>query len=89
MGVAGPRTQTKFNLPTELNDRLSKAVPSGQRSRFVADAIEKALKEEAKQRALEQLQTIRRYPTNGESSMDVLRGLREARRFGGTGISEP
>ncbi len=77
MGVKGERIQAKFNLPKELTERLSKVVPSGERSRFVAKAIEDALKEEAKRIALAQLDTLQPYPTGDDRPIDVLRGFRE------------
>jgi len=73
------RSPSKFNLPVDLTDRLAKAVPSGQRSRFVAKAIEDALQAAAKERLLKMLDTMPAYSTKGEDSLEVLRRLRQER----------
>ena len=73
------RSPSKFNLPVDLTERLAKAVPSGQRSRFVAKAIEDALQSAAKERLLEMLDTMSAHSTKGEDSLEVLRRLRQER----------
>ena len=79
MKTLSERTPQKFNLPVELTTRLAETVPAGKRSRFVEQAIEKALKAEAKAKLLGLLETQTRYPTNGENSTDVLSRLRQQR----------
>jgi len=73
------RAPAKFNLPVELSARLAEAVPSGQRSRFVARAIEDALRQSAKDRLLGMLEALPAHDTGGENSVEVLRGLRQGR----------
>jgi len=73
------RIPAKFNLPVDLTERLAETVPSGQRSRFVAKAIEEALNSEAKQRLLDMLDSLPARSTGGKDSVEVLRQLREER----------
>jgi hypothetical protein len=73
------RRPSKFNLPIDLTERLAQAVPTGKRSRFVAKAIDNALKADAKKRLLEILDNLPTHSTGGENSVEVLPGLRQER----------
>ena len=83
------RTPSKFNLPVDLTARLAEAVPSGQRSRFVARAIEDALNSSAKDRLLEMLDSLPAHSTGGQDSVEVLRDMRQERIDRLTGRHNP
>ena len=79
MKTASERTPLKVNLPVDLTERLAEVVPAGKRSRFVEQALETALKAEAKSKLLAMLDDLPAHSTDGENSIEVLRGLRQER----------
>ena len=79
METTANRVPLNVNVPEPLRDRLREAVPPRKRSRFVAEAIEAALREENKQKLLDLLDNLPRYDTGGEDSVEVLRRLRGER----------
>ncbi len=50
--------RTNFSLPAELLEKLKKFVPRRKYSRFVQEAIDEKLKQEAKKRLLDAAGTI-------------------------------
>ena len=71
------RVPLNVNIPAPLRDELRSAVPKRQRSKFVVEAIETALRETNRQRALDFLDNLPRYDTKGQDSVEVLRRLRD------------
>lgn len=64
-------------------DKLREAVPARQRSKFVSEAIEAALKqtapEDVQKAALDAIDNAPNYSTDGQDSVEVLRKLRRER----------
>lgn len=79
MKANAERIPSKFNLPADISERLASAVPAGKRSRFVAKAIDDALKANARRQLLDLLDNLPAHPVDGESPLDVLRDLRQKR----------
>ena len=79
MPEAIERAPSKFNLPVDLTQELARRVPSGQRSRFVAKAIEQALQEDARTRVLALIDNPPLHDTGGQDSVEALRALRQVR----------
>lgn len=75
---AGERKERlSITIPASLKAKLEDCIPERQRSRFAAEALEQALAEKGRREALEALDNLPRYPTNGEDSVEVLRGYRQ------------
>lgn len=66
------------NFPPEVRQKLEEFVPPRQRSKFITKAVEHALKEAAKQRALEALDALEPVPAK-KGSVELVRELRQQR----------
>ena len=75
MGVTGPKERATFSLSADVKGRLEEAVPKSERSRFVEDAITRALREDARKAFLKFLDELPRS-SGGENSTDILRRIR-------------
>lgn len=71
------RERLSVTISRSLKERLEAAVPDRQRSAFTEQALEAALRARARQEALEMLDALPSYPTEGVPSEDVLRRYRE------------
>lgn len=89
MPEATERAPSKFNLPVDLTQELARRVPSGQRSRFVAKAIEQALQEDARTRVLALLDNPPLHDPKGQDSVQTLRELRQERMRQLVAINSP
>jgi metal-responsive CopG/Arc/MetJ family transcriptional regulator len=67
-----------ITLDDTLKHQLDNAIPKGERARFVADAIQKALEDWQRKQALDMLNNIRRFKVQGDS-VEMLRKIREER----------
>jgi len=56
------------HFPKEIEAQLEALVPPRQRSKFITKAVQQALKEAAKQRALEALHTIKPVASTQDSA---------------------
>ncbi len=65
-----------ITLDETVKDELTPSIPKQKRVQYVEMAIAKALREEAKKRALQAIDDLPSYPTSGEDSMEVLRQIR-------------
>lgn len=81
MEISSHRVPLNVNVPVTLRDQLREAVPPRQRSKFITEAIESALRnndrQKAKEEALAALKNAPAYDTNGQDSVEVLRRLRQ------------
>ena len=77
MRTTAERIPVKFNLPAETSRKLSERVPSGQRSRFVTDAIERALSDKLRLQAIEAIEQFPTLQTNDCDSTETLRRIRQ------------
>jgi hypothetical protein len=75
MGVSGSKERATFSLSADVKNRLDEQVPKNERSRYVNRALDRALKEDARE-------SLRRFldelpmPSGGEDSTETLRRLR-------------
>ena len=76
MGVTGARERATFTLAPSVKSRLEQQIPKSERSRFVEEAVDKALKQAAKEEALKAIREFKRFPSSGENSTEVLRRIR-------------
>lgn len=76
MNISGPRQRATFTLSPQTIQRLERTVAKNSRSQFVEEAVEKALKLLAVQRALETMRSVRGLSTGGENSTEFLRRKR-------------
>lgn len=79
MGVTGTRERATFSLDPETKARLERAVPKRQRSRFVEEAIEAALREEDRRQAIEAIRNFPRVKVKDGSVVETLREIRRER----------
>ncbi len=75
MGIEGIRERAIFSISSEIKNRLEECVPKGERSRFVEQAIDRALRDDARRQLAQFLDEIPKS-TGGEDSTEVLRRLR-------------
>jgi hypothetical protein len=83
-------TRVTLVIPKVLWEELKDLVPSGQRSRVVAEALEAELRRRRRQEQLSQIRTLhddlsQKYgvlPTSA-AEIEVMRGERENERAGG------
>ena len=73
MNATSERVPVKFNLPAATSRKLSERVPSGQRSRFVTKAIERALEEKLRSQAIEAIERFPASPVNQDSTKTMRR----------------
>lgn len=66
-----------ITLPVSLKAEIEAVVPERQRSRFAVQAFRKALKDHAIKRAIDLTHNLPSYPTHGEDSVEILRGIRD------------
>ena len=76
MNASGPKERATFSIDSSIKEALESQVPKSKRSRFVEEAIAKALKDAAKERALKMIRDFKPVSTGGEDSTDVLRRIR-------------
>lgn len=67
-----------ITLDDTLKDQLDNIIPKGERARFVADAIQKALDDWQRQQALLMLENFKRFKVDNDS-VATLRKIREER----------
>lgn len=67
-----------ITLDDTLKDQLDSVIPKGERARFVADAIQKALDDWQRHQALFMLENFQRFKVN-DDSVTTLRKIREKR----------
>ena len=67
-----------ITLDDALKNQLDSIIPKGERARFVADAIQKALEDWQRQQALEMLKNFKRFKVQ-EDSVEMLRKIRSKR----------
>lgn len=77
MNASGPKERATFSIDSGVKETLESQVPKSKRSRFVEEAIAKALRDAAKERALKMLREFKPVSTGGENSTDVLRRIRQ------------
>ncbi|TPI35413.1 hypothetical protein FJW07_23405 [Mesorhizobium sp. B3-1-9] len=77
MNASGPKERATFSIDSAVKETLENQVPKNKRSRFVEEAIAKALKDAAKERALKMIRELKPGSTGGESLTDVLRRIRQ------------
>jgi len=76
MNASGPKERATFSIDSSIKETLESQVPKSKRSRFVEEAIAKALKDAAKERALKMIRDFKPVSTGGEDSTDVLLRIR-------------
>ena len=79
MGVPGPKERATFTLDPVVKSQLERQVPKSERSHFVETAIANALKQAAKQEALEAIRSFERFPLKGPGVVETLRQIRAER----------
>jgi metal-responsive CopG/Arc/MetJ family transcriptional regulator len=79
MPISEPKERFTVTIPASLKREVEKIVPERQRSRFTVSALEQALKEANKARAIKAVQNAPSFPTGGEDSVDVLKKVRKQR----------
>ena len=79
MGVSGPKERATFTLDPDIKKHLERQIPQSERSRFVETAIATALKELAKQDALNAIRNLKRFPLKGPGVVETLRQARTER----------
>jgi hypothetical protein len=75
MGMTGPKERATFSLDPHIKANLDRTIPKSERSRFVEQALDAALKIEAGRRFSDFLDEL---PTtsHGENSVDILHRIR-------------
>ena len=69
-----------FTLPETVSSGLDEEIPSQERSAFIADTLERALRERKRTKLLTLLDTLpRKANPEGVKSEDVLREIRDTR----------
>lgn len=69
-----------FSLPDDISNALDEAIPSKARSKFIAQTLANALKEQKRQELIHYLETLPRKPNpDGIRSEDILRQIRDER----------
>lgn len=69
-----------FTLPDEVSQELDKAIPSRERSRFIAATLEEALRRKKHDELMALLDDMPRNKTpDGTLAEDVLREIRDGR----------
>lgn len=79
MGVPGSRERATFTLAPAVKSKLEEQIPRSERSRFVEAAIAKALRDEEKQKALDAIRNLKRFPLKGPGTVETLREARAQR----------
>ncbi len=69
-----------ITLDETVKDELTATIPKQKRAQFVEMAIAKALREEAKKRALQAIDDLPSFSTDGKDSVEVLRQIRSDRQ---------
>ena len=77
MGISGPKDRATFSIARDVKARLEEVVPKSERSRYVEKAIDRALREDARQHLRKMLDELPRAASvKGESTTDFLRRKR-------------
>ncbi len=76
MGRDGPKERATFSLSKTIKSRLDESVPKSERSRFVEEAIDRALREDARTELANFMNSLPRHSAGSEDSTEVLRRLR-------------
>ncbi|MBT8410896.1 MAG: hypothetical protein KJP02_03735 [Octadecabacter sp.] len=73
-------TKRTFSIPEEISDELDAAIPSRERSKFIAITLQEALRNRKRQELMELLDALPRSKTpDGRLSEDILRDIRDTR----------
>ena len=72
-----PKERATFSISADVKRRLDEAVPRNKRSHFVEKAIDRALRDMARQRVRKLLDELPLARSSGESSADFLQRKRE------------
>lgn len=73
------RQRAAFTLSDAVKSELEARVPKSRRSRFVEEAIAKALMTGAREKALAALEALPTRPVRDAGSVEILRRIRDAR----------
>lgn len=69
-----------FTLPNEISQELDEAIPSRERSKFIALTLQEALRQKKRNDLMSLLDDLPRDKTpDGVQAEDVLRGIRDTR----------
>ncbi len=75
-----PNIKRTFSIPDMISQELDAVIPSKERSKFISQTLQDALKRKKKERLLEALEGIKPVANHSnQSSEAVLRTLREER----------
>ncbi len=75
-----PSIKRTFTLPDEISRDLDKAIPSRERSKFIAVLLKDGLREKKRQELMDLLNGLpRKKSSDGILSEDVLREIRDGR----------
>lgn len=79
-GVFMATTKRTFSIPEEISEELDAAIPSKERSRFIARTLQEALRDRKRQELMALLDELPRSKTpDGRLAEDILRDIRDAR----------
>ena len=77
MGISGPKDRATFSIARDVKARLEEVVPKSERSRYVEKAIDRALREDARQHLKKMMDELPlTAAATGESTTDFLRRKR-------------
>ncbi len=74
------RQRSNFTIKISVLEELESLVPSGQRSEFVNNAIEEAMKDFARKKALESIKKLKKMGPK-LSSEELVKQIKDARRY--------
>lgn len=73
-------TKRTFSIPEEISDELDAAIPSRERSKFIAITLQEALRNRKRQDLMDLLDELPRSKTpDGRRAEDILRDIRDTR----------
>lgn len=79
MDATAPKERATFSIDKAVKQKLDRAVPKSKRSSFVEQAIERALRDAAKHKALAEIRTFKPYPLKGPGVVETLDHVRTKR----------
>jgi hypothetical protein len=79
MNATYPKERATFSIDSTVKKRLDRVVPKSKRSSFVEYAIERALREAEKRKALAQIRAFKPYPLKGPGVVETLDQVRVQR----------
>ncbi len=79
MSATSSKERATYSIDSSIKRRLDRAVPKTKRSNFVENAIERALRDAEKQRALAQIRAFKPYPLKGPDVLETLDQIRAER----------